>query len=59
MTKESESELKKLKSLVRSFLMSIGTVPFRAVDCNQDKVYDLIAQLEHATKPKRRKSNIK
>lgn len=51
-----ESELQKLKSVLRSFLMAVGSVPFRAVDCDQNKVYDLMAQLKHATKPKRKRT---
>lgn len=51
-----ESELQKLKSVVRSFLMAVGSVPFRAVDCDQNKMYDLMDQLEHATKSKRKRT---
>lgn len=54
MADDSQCELKKLKSLVRSFLMAVGSVPFRAVDCDRNKVHDLRVQLEHATKPKRK-----
>jgi hypothetical protein len=34
-------ELVELKSLVRQFIDELASVPFRAVDCDQEKVYDL------------------
>jgi len=34
-------ELVELKSLVREFIDEIEHVPFRAVDCDQEAVYDL------------------
>lgn len=50
-----KSELEELKSLVRSFLREIEHVPFRAVDCDQETVRDLMGRLERATKNKRGK----
>ena len=44
-TKDSD-ELKKLRKTVREFLHAISRVPFRAVDCNQDKVEKLYNRLE-------------
>jgi hypothetical protein len=38
-------ELVELKSLVRQFLDELKGVPFRAVDCDQEAVYDLWNQL--------------
>ena len=35
-----------LKSLVKEFLKEIEHVPMRAVDCDQEKVRDLIKKLE-------------
>jgi hypothetical protein len=37
-----------LKSLVREFLKEIEHVPMRAVDCDQEKVRELIKKLEEA-----------
>jgi hypothetical protein len=37
-----------LKSLVKEFLKEIEHVPMRAVDCDQEKVRDLINKLEEA-----------
>ena len=34
-------ELVELKSLVRQFIDELEGVPFRAVDCDQEAVYDL------------------
>ncbi len=42
-------ELVELKSLVRQFIDEIAGVPFRAVDCNQEAVYDLWNKLIKAT----------
>lgn len=53
--KTEKSELEELKSLVRSFLKEIEHVPFRAVDCDQETVRDLMGRLERATKNKRGK----
>ena len=35
------NELVELKSLVRQFIDELSGVPFRAVDCDQEAVYDL------------------
>jgi hypothetical protein len=35
------NELVELKSLVRQFIDELKGVPFRAVDCDQEAVYDL------------------
>ena len=43
-----KDELEELKSLVKEFFKEIEYVPFRAVDCNQEKVYELIEKLEKA-----------
>lgn len=48
MVKTEETKLKELKSLVRKFFKEIECVPLRAVDCNQEKVYNLIEKLEKA-----------
>lgn len=45
-----EKELNNLKFLVRSFLKEIEYVPMRAVDCDQDEVERLMAQLADAAK---------
>lgn len=45
MTKTAEQELADLKDLVNRFLDAIYDVPFRAIDCDQDKVKDLWNQL--------------
>lgn len=37
-----------LKSLVIEFLKEIEQVPMRAVDCDQEKVRELIKKLEEA-----------
>lgn len=34
-------ELIEIKSLVRQFIDEIAGVPFRAIDCDQEAVYDL------------------
>lgn len=52
-TKTKKSELEELKSLIRSFLEEIEHVPFRAVDCDQETVRDLMGRLERATKNKK------
>lgn len=38
-----------LKSLVREFLEEIKHVPMRAVDCDQEKVRELMKKLHKAT----------
>ena len=43
-----QRELEELKSLVRDFLKATEHVPFRAVDCNQEEVYDLWDKLIRA-----------
>jgi hypothetical protein len=43
-------ELVELKSLVRQFLDELKGVPFRAVDCDQEAVYDLWNQLMESSR---------
>ncbi len=45
---EIVDELKTLKSLVGQFLKETMYVPFRAVDCDQDKVEELWEKLSDA-----------
>lgn len=44
MTEEAK-ELRKLRKTVRLFLDAISSVPFRAVDCDQDEIYKLMQKL--------------
>jgi hypothetical protein len=44
-----ENELTRLKALVREFIKETNNVPFRATDCNQDTVRNLLNQLTRAT----------
>jgi len=41
-------EKQDIKSLVREFLKEIEHVPMRAVDCDQEKVRELMKQLKEA-----------
>ncbi len=43
-----KDELTELKNLVRQFLEETIHVPFRAVDCNQDRVEELWEKLSDA-----------
>ena len=43
-----QKELETLKGLVRDFLEATQHVPFRAVDCDQEEVYDLWDKLIRA-----------
>ena len=47
-------ELSKLKSMVRRFLKEIRGVPMRAIDCDQEKVHELMGELHEATRIKRK-----
>jgi hypothetical protein len=44
-----KDELESLKNTVREFLKEVQHVPFRAVDCNQDAVYNLLNEMVKAT----------
>ena len=46
-------ELTELKTLVREFMIAIERVPFRAVDCDQVYVDELIDRLTKATREKK------
>jgi hypothetical protein len=46
-------ELIELKSLVREFLKETTYVPFRAVDCDQDKVEELWEKLSNIVQEKK------
>jgi hypothetical protein len=46
-------ELVELKSLVREFLEETTYVPFRAVDCDQDKVEELWEKLSNIVQEKK------
>ena len=48
MSKTADKKLQELKSLIRQFFKEIEYVPFRAVDCNQQRVNQLIEKLEKA-----------
>lgn len=45
---KTEKELIALKNLVKEFLKEVQYVPFRAVDCNQETVYNLLNELVKA-----------
>lgn len=47
MTK-TENELIALKNLVKEFLKEVQYVPFRAVDCDQHTVYNLLNEMVKA-----------
>ena len=46
--KKTELELITLKNLVKEFLKEVQYVPFRAVDCDQDAVYNLLNEMVKA-----------
>jgi len=46
-------ELVELKSLVREFLEETTYVPFRAMDCDQDKVEELWEKLSNIVQEKK------
>lgn len=46
--KQLQNELKDLKSLVKEFLQEVQYVPFRAVDCDQHAVYNLLNEMVKA-----------
>jgi hypothetical protein len=50
---EVREELVELKSLVREFLEETTYVPFRALDCDQDKVEELWEKLSNIVKEKK------
>ena len=43
-----QRELEELKGLVRDFIKEVQYVPFRAVDCDQDAVYNLLNEMVKA-----------
>jgi hypothetical protein len=43
-----QDELESLKNTVRKFLKEVQYVPFRAVDCDQDAVYNLLNEMVKA-----------
>lgn len=53
------AELKNIKSLVRRFFDAVASVPFRAVDCNQDTVEALREKLLAASVVQRKKAKRK
>lgn len=48
MAKTVEKELNDLKYLVKEFLKEVQYVPFRAVDCDQHTVYNLLNEMVKA-----------
>ena len=46
--KQIQDELTGLKSLVKEFLKEVQYVPFRAVDCDQHTVYNLLNEMVKA-----------
>jgi hypothetical protein len=48
-------ELKELKDLVNQFLDATYYVPFRAVDCDQETVYDLWEKLADAVDSRKKR----
>jgi hypothetical protein len=48
-------ELQELKQLVNEFLDAIYYVPFRAVDCDQETVYDLWEKLADAVDSRKKR----
>lgn len=49
------NELKELKDLVNQFLDATYYVPFRAVDCDQELVYDLLEKLADAVDSRKKR----
>jgi len=53
--KTENVELQELKQLVNEFLDAIYYVPFRAVDCDQELVYDLWEKLADAVDSRKKR----